>query len=253
MDHSKMDHSKMNHSMAPMDHLGMDHGTMMGMDHSGMMMYFHTGMNEVILFKWWKTDDHIGIFLFSCFILFVMGFLYEGLKYFREYLYQLDNMNMLSCGRSSQYSLANNNNNNNIDNNNNNNDESSRVQILPSNNHQPNSEQNINNCCSGGDGEKSSPATTTPFIPANNDQIRLDERCHCSTIRKKRQVMMSPLHLYQTILHIVQFVLAYLLMLAFMTYNVWIGMAISLGAGFGYFSFGWRRQVLTQTDNDHCH
>jgi len=46
-----------------------------------------------------------------------------------------------------------------------------------------------------------------------------------------------------------QVFLGYLLMLAFMTYNVWVCIAVILGAGVGYFLFGVTPIIL---GSDHC-
>lgn len=47
----------------------------------------------------------------------------------------------------------------------------------------------------------------------------------------------SSLHLTQTAIHVMQVVLGYLLMLVVMTYQVYLGIAVILGAGLGYFLF----------------
>ena len=47
----------------------------------------------------------------------------------------------------------------------------------------------------------------------------------------------SCFHLTQTAIHVVQVVLGYLLMLVVMTYQVYLGIAVILGAGLGYFLF----------------
>lgn len=90
-DHSAhMNHGEMNHG----DH--MDHGDMQksassgqhGMQHMGMMnmaMSFHGGCNETILFDFWKISD-IGGLIGSMVGCFLMGILYEGLKFYREFL-----------------------------------------------------------------------------------------------------------------------------------------------------------------------
>ncbi|XP_071507849.1 high affinity copper uptake protein 1-like [Diadema antillarum] len=59
-------------------------------------------------------------------------------------------------------------------------------------------------------------------------------------------------HLLQTVLHIVQVTLSYFLMLIFMTYNVYLCIAVALGAGAGYFIFGWKRAIVVDV-NEHCH
>ena len=64
--------------------------------------------------------------------------------------------------------------------------------------------------------------------------------------------MFSVAHIQQTVLHVIQVFISYCLMLVFMTYNVWLCMAVVLGAGFGYFLFGWRRAMVVDA-NEHCH
>lgn len=52
------------------------------------------------------------------------------------------------------------------------------------------------------------------------------------------------MHCWQTVLHILQMIVSYFLMLIFMTYNVWLCVAVALGAGAGYFCFGWKKSVV---------
>ncbi|CAH1271689.1 SLC31A1 [Branchiostoma lanceolatum] len=62
----------------------------------------------------------------------------------------------------------------------------------------------------------------------------------------------SCMHALQSLLHIVQVLISYGLMLVFMTFNVWLCLSVALGAGAGYFAFGWRRPI-TVDRNEHCH
>lgn len=48
---------------------------------------------------------------------------------------------------------------------------------------------------------------------------------------------MHRVHLLQTVLHTVQYLLAYALMLVVMTYQVYLYLAVILGAGLGFFIF----------------
>ncbi|KAK8396479.1 hypothetical protein O3P69_005494 [Scylla paramamosain] len=64
--------------------------------------------------------------------------------------------------------------------------------------------------------------------------------------------MLSVEHGVQTLLHMVQMIVSYFLMLIFMTYNVWLCIATVLGAGLGYFLFGWRKSVVVDI-TEHCH
>ncbi|XP_061656682.1 high affinity copper uptake protein 1 [Syngnathoides biaculeatus] len=66
------------------------------------------------------------------------------------------------------------------------------------------------------------------------------------------QRMLSPAHFLQTLLHIVQVVVSYFLMLVFMTYNAYLCMAVAAGAGAGYFLFSWRKAVVVDI-TEHCH
>lgn len=59
-------------------------------------------------------------------------------------------------------------------------------------------------------------------------------------------------HILQTFLHVIQVTLSYFLMLIFMTYNVWLCLAVALGAGFGYFVFGWKLNKVVDI-YEHCH
>ena len=59
-------------------------------------------------------------------------------------------------------------------------------------------------------------------------------------------------HFIQTLLHVLQVVISYFLMLIFMTYNVYLCIAVALGAGAGYFLFAWKRAMVVDL-NEHCH
>ncbi|KAL4219523.1 hypothetical protein ACF0H5_022101 [Mactra antiquata] len=64
--------------------------------------------------------------------------------------------------------------------------------------------------------------------------------------------MMSCGHFTQTLLHMIQVFISYCLMLVFMTYNAWLCISVILGAGIGYFMFGWRKAIVVDI-NEHCH
>ncbi|XP_071965133.1 high affinity copper uptake protein 1-like [Antedon mediterranea] len=63
--------------------------------------------------------------------------------------------------------------------------------------------------------------------------------------------MWSAWNLLQSLLHIVQVTVSYMLMLLVMTFDVWIGLSVVLGAGFGHFLFAWKRKTTTDV-NEHC-
>ena len=65
-------------------------------------------------------------------------------------------------------------------------------------------------------------------------------------------------HIIQTVLHMLQVTISYFLMLIVMTYNVWLFIAVILGAGTGYFLFARfresrNRSTSLQDENEHCH
>eukprot|EP00096_Caligus_rogercresseyi_P003103 TRINITY_DN1568_c0_g1_i1.p1 TRINITY_DN1568_c0_g1~~TRINITY_DN1568_c0_g1_i1.p1 ORF type:complete len:204 (-),score=63.95 TRINITY_DN1568_c0_g1_i1:106-717(-) len=62
----------------------------------------------------------------------------------------------------------------------------------------------------------------------------------------------SKSHLILTLLHTLQVIVSYLLMLIFMTYNSWLCLSVVLGTAAGYFIFGWKRSSILDV-SDHCH
>uniref|UniRef100_H3B9C7 Copper transport protein n=1 Tax=Latimeria chalumnae TaxID=7897 RepID=H3B9C7_LATCH len=70
--------------------------------------------------------------------------------------------------------------------------------------------------------------------------------------RKVKQQMLSLPHIFQTLLHVVQVVVSYFLMLIFMTYNGYLCIAVAVGAGTGYFLFSWKKAVVVDI-TEHCH
>ncbi|XP_043260599.1 high affinity copper uptake protein 1-like isoform X1 [Colletes gigas] len=67
--------------------------------------------------------------------------------------------------------------------------------------------------------------------------------------RSRTALLFSKIHLLQTIVHVVQTVIGYFLMLIFMTYNVWLCLAVALGAALGYWLFAWEKST---GDNIEC-
>lgn len=108
MNHGDMDHSAMNHDHGSMGHSAMNHGAMdqAAMDHGAMdhaamnhgslessltthsmmmAMTFHGGCEETILFDFWRIST-VGGLVGSCIGIFLLGVLYEGIKFYREFL-----------------------------------------------------------------------------------------------------------------------------------------------------------------------
>ncbi|CAF0836464.1 unnamed protein product [Rotaria sordida] len=88
------------------------------------------------------------------------------------------------------------------------------------------------------------------------DALARRDVCETCTQTGNRQQTLARLlsvsHAIQTVLHIIQMALSYLLMLIAMTFNIYLFLAIILGAGLGHFLFGWRRSSVIDY-NDHCH
>lgn len=86
-----------------------------------------------------------------------------------------------------------------------------------------------------------------------NTYVKNNERgpavkCECCT---GRDSWLNIEHWLQTFLHLIQTTYSYLLMLVFMTYNIWLCAGLVLGCTLGYFCFGWKRKTVTD-NNDHC-
>ncbi len=62
----------------------------------------------------------------------------------------------------------------------------------------------------------------------------------------------SSQHLLQTGLHVIQLIVSYILMLVVMTYNVYLCLAIALGAGVGYYLF-FRERFVVLGNQECCH
>ncbi|KAL7744168.1 hypothetical protein ACLKA6_009143 [Drosophila palustris] len=172
------------HEHAHHHHAG---GTGTGMEHM-MSMAFHFGYNETILFSWWHIETVAGL-IGSMIAIFLLALLYEGLKYYREYLFW------------KTYNL---------------------LEYRPVTGPQRNPE---------------APRLPPPAAAAPSPV---------------QPTMLSINHLYQTLLHVLQVTLSFLLMLIFMTYNVWLCLMVVLGAGVGYFLFCWKKSVIVDV-TEHCH
>lgn len=73
-----------------------------------------------------------------------------------------------------------------------------------------------------------------------------------SVTRTPESLILSTPHVVQTVLHMVQVLTSYVLMLVLMTFNAYLCVSIVLGAGLGYFAFCWRRFTVID-ETEHCH
>ena len=72
--------------------------------------------------------------------------------------------------------------------------------------------------------------------------------------RLKHYTLTWSMHSLQSALHVVQVGLAYILMLLAMTYNGWLFLSVTVGAGIGYFAFARVRHLSSpfREQQDHC-
>nr|AKN21632.1 slc31a-2 [Schmidtea mediterranea] len=206
---------KCNHSM----HNQMKHGAA-GSNHSGMTMYFNLA-NPFYLFLKELFITSNGAICGGAIVLFVLTILYEGLKTYREIL-------LYRKIRKNRKYLMN---------------ESVTPSTLLNDNH--------HDITPSGDAEIITPNSSTTFksrkkyiYPVYLERPFSRNRFALTRFTKD--------HVIQSILHLLQTFISYLLMLAFMTFNVWICLAILLGSMIGYFIFGWRKSLILE-NLDHCH
>jgi len=167
------------------------------MGHDDMMKpYFHFTTGDTILFKGIVLESTESAII-CCVLFFFLGFLYEGLKVFREILLRKAS----SC----------------------------RARSAP---------------C-----QAATPVEDTSGGPLSNDRIN-DFFARSPDGQSCREKIFNMPHTLQTLLHILQVTISYILMLAFMSFNGYLCIAIVLGAGAGYFTFCWRN--LSVTNLDHC-
>lgn len=68
-----------------------------------------------------------------------------------------------------------------------------------------------------------------------------------------REKIFNAPHYLQTFLHCGQVFISYILMLIVMLCNLYLITAIVLGAGSGYFIFGWLRKISCSDSNECCY
>lgn len=103
----------------------------------------------------------------------------------------------------------------------------------------------------GGGGDlayRAANGATEPVISGNG----LGSAPVASVTRTPESLILSTPHVIQTLLHMVQVLMSYVLMLVLMTFNLYLCISIVLGAGVGYFSFCWRRFTVID-ETEHCH
>ena len=61
------------------------------------------------------------------------------------------------------------------------------------------------------------------------------------------------MHWLQTLLHFIQLWLSLSLMLVFMTFNVYLCLAVTLGGAIGYYGFAWIQRPARPYGSEMCH
>lgn len=178
-------------------------------------MYFHGGYNEVILFDSWRIHT-VGGLVGSMFACFLMGILYEGLKFARDHVLRTSGTFKTQAQQPAPTTPA----------------------------------------TGSTDGDAPAPpAAAGDKREETTDPGQLEEslqQVQQESVRTVETSMFSMGHLILTLLHMVQVTLAYFLMLIVMTYNTWLCLAVLAGATVGYFLFGWRKNAIVDV-SDHCH
>ncbi|XP_054730100.1 high affinity copper uptake protein 1-like [Anastrepha obliqua] len=63
-----------------------------------------------------------------------------------------------------------------------------------------------------------------------------------------RHEISTTAHFIHTLLHTVQVMISYLLMMVFMNFNYWLCLAVISGLSLGFFGFGWLRRINFVTE-----
>lgn len=179
-----------------------------GGGHEGMMMYFHGGYTEVILFDFWRIDS-VGGLVGSMFACFVLGILYEGIKFARDHVLRT----------------------------------SGTFKTQPATPVSPTTGSTTEDGPPASSVGEKREETTPGQLEESLQQVPQD------SVRSVETSMFSLGHLLLTSLHLIQVTLAYFLMLIVMTYNTWLCLAVVIGATVGYFLFGWRKNAIVDVSD----
>ncbi|XP_017039330.1 CUF1-dependent copper transporter 1 [Drosophila ficusphila] len=214
-----------------------------------MSMFFHTGDAETILFQFWRTESVLALTL-SCLLIFLVAVLYEALKFFREWLFAR-NRRRLQGGRGEynpppRYREAN------YDYNQptypRRSSQQSGTQIYAYRPRSPSMPPLQHSGHGHGHGHGSPPNQSSMILtPPTHHHVQQDGQT-AGEPRIRLKAWCSRMHLLQTLLHVLQVLISFLLMLVFMTFNVWLCLAVLLGAGVGYYAFC----AFGTRVNEHC-
>lgn len=250
----------------------------------GMAMYFHLGYEQYVLFQQWSAETSTSLLL-TCLFYFVLAILYEILKAYRRVVALRSQINQTarivrsgsvganqqpSAGPKIAITCG---------------GDSSAGSSLHSAASSHNGHQKLVHSSAHGtyivDPSAPVPDDPTTGVPPSSTAVQqpMAGGCHPSygvseqanstviigndggdpsaaviPIFSTTREMFSVGHFTSTLLYMLQVLFAYLLMLAFMLFNVWICLAIIFGAAAGHFLLAQKAIALQDSANeDYCH
>lgn len=217
-------------------------------NHANMRPYFHFDYNDTVLFNSWVLRSTWDTLL-TCLAFILLAILYEAIKCYREHLYKrlsftvrkalpvtISSPTNYSQHLTSSYSNS--------------------SQLHHHLHHTPAGGGNINQTNLRRDSniglspQQMSPASALGV--STSSSLGENRKRMSSNVSSNLNIRIFSIpHLVQTFLHLVQVILAYTLMLGFMTFNAWICLSIIFGASLGYYLFYWRKITIVHVTD--CH
>lgn len=220
-------------------------------NHANMRPYFHFEYNDTILFNSWVLKSTWDTLL-TCLAFLLLAILYEAIKCYREHLYKRlsftvrKQMPMTISSPTAHYLSSSTSSFNNA------NSVHHHLHHTPAGGGNI-SQTNLRRDSNIGISPQMSPASGLGVSTSSSLGDSRKSRLTSSSSSKSNlniRIFSLP-HLIQTLLHLVQVILAYTLMLGFMTFNAWICLSIIFGAGLGYYLFYWRKITIVHVSD--CH
>jgi copper transporter 1 len=213
------EHDHHNHGEDHSNHQS-DHSAHTEPDHSHaghqMKMWFHGGTEEVILFDFWRIESGFGLIV-SFLLIFILGAVYEGLKWYRIYLQMKETKRIQKKRRAFSPQVTMN-------------------QLEESVNKRLNAPHHPNEALLSPSGLNGDQVYVSTVKEADDDDDVATEVGFFKWSTKKSSSF-DKTRIIQAVLYCVQITIAYFLMLIAMTYNIWLTAAVVLGAGVGHWLF----------------
>lgn len=229
-----------------------DTSTPFSSHHAKMRPYFHLDLNDTVLFNSWilrSTWDT----LLTCLAFLLLAILYEAIKCYRDHLFKRLSFTVRKSLAMTISSPTNH--------------FSHQLSSSYNSNHSHHQHHHLHHTPAGGGNinqtnlrrestlnAQMSPASviggTSSSSSMGENRKKIDSFSSSSSDTFNIRIFSLP-HLIQTALHLVQVILAYSLMLGFMTFNVWICLSIISGATIGYYLFYWRKITVVHLTDAH--